>query len=85
MSFLFIVIIFILIFPDPICPTIIRRSQWTTVPAGDVNYLIVPLPYVVIQHTVTPECDTRETCGARVDSIRGNHMDVLGWDDIGYS
>ncbi|XP_012229469.1 peptidoglycan-recognition protein 2 [Linepithema humile] len=67
------------------CPKIIARNQWTSVPAGDVNYLIVPIPYVVIQHTVTPECNTRQTCTARVDSIRGHHMDTLGWDDIGYS
>ncbi|KMQ98298.1 peptidoglycan-recognition protein 2 [Lasius niger] len=67
------------------CPTIIGRNQWTSVPAGEVNYLIVPIPYVVIQHTVTPECNSREACTATVDGIRGYHMDQLGWDDIGYS
>ncbi|EFN70060.1 Peptidoglycan-recognition protein 2 [Camponotus floridanus] len=67
------------------CPNIIGRNQWTSVPAGDVNYLIVPIPYVIIQHTVTPECNSREACTARVDGIRGFHMDEYGWDDIGYS
>lgn len=67
------------------CPSIIGRNEWSSVPAGEVNYLIVPIPYVVIQHTVTPECNTREACTARVDGIRGYHMDQLGWDDIGYS
>ncbi|XP_020291615.1 peptidoglycan recognition protein-like [Pseudomyrmex gracilis] len=67
------------------CPNIIGRSQWSTVPSGDVNYLIVPIPYVVIHHTVTPECNSRQTCTTRVDNIRGYHMDNFGWDDIGYS
>ncbi|XP_011882784.1 PREDICTED: peptidoglycan-recognition protein SA-like [Vollenhovia emeryi] len=67
------------------CPNIISRSQWTNVPAGDVNYLIVPIPYVIIHHTVTAECSSRDTCTDRVNNIRGYHMDELGWDDIGYS
>ncbi|XP_014480584.1 PREDICTED: peptidoglycan-recognition protein 2-like isoform X1 [Dinoponera quadriceps] len=71
--------------PPVECPNIISRSQWTNVPAGDVNYLIMPIPYVVIHHTVTPECETREKCSQRVDNIRGYHMDDNGWDDIGYS
>lgn len=75
------------IFTDPPveCPNIISRSQWTIAPAGDVNYLILPIPYVVIQHTVTPECETRDACKARVEGIRSFHMDNLGWDDIAYS
>ncbi|XP_077264682.1 peptidoglycan recognition protein S3 isoform X2 [Temnothorax americanus] len=67
------------------CPNIINRSQWTTVPATHVNYLIVPIPYVTIHHTVTPECNSRETCSSRVNNIREYHMDVYEWDDIGYS
>ncbi|XP_011634827.1 peptidoglycan-recognition protein 2-like [Pogonomyrmex barbatus] len=67
------------------CPNIINRNQWTNVPAGDVNYLIVPIPYVIIHHTVTPECDSRQKCSTRVDNIRSYHMDHNGWDDIGYS
>ncbi|RLU18216.1 hypothetical protein DMN91_008572 [Ooceraea biroi] len=67
------------------CPKIIGRTQWTSTPAGAVNYLIIPILYVVIHHTVTPECNSRQECTSRVDGIRGYHMDDLGWDDIGYS
>ncbi|KAG5326153.1 PGPSA protein, partial [Acromyrmex heyeri] len=67
------------------CPNIIKRSQWSSIPPGEVNYLIVPIPYVIIHHTVTPECDTRSSCTSRVDNIRSFHMDTNGWDDIGYS
>lgn len=69
----------------PQCPNIIKRSQWATVPPRDVNYLIVPIPFAVIHHTVTPECNTKPKCLARVESIRAYHMDSLGWHDIGYS
>ncbi|XP_032669104.1 peptidoglycan-recognition protein 2-like [Odontomachus brunneus] len=71
--------------PPVECPNIISRSQWTIAPAGDVNYLILPIPYVVIQHTVTPECETYDACKKRVENIRSFHMNDLGWDDIGYS
>jgi len=73
------------VFAEVKCPNIIGRNQWTNVPAGDVNYLIVPISYVIIQHTVTLECNSRETCTTRVDNIRHYHMNELGWDDIGYS
>ncbi|XP_011170467.2 peptidoglycan-recognition protein 1-like [Solenopsis invicta] len=72
-------------FAEDKCPNIIGRTQWTNVPAGDVNYLIIPIPYVIIQHTTTNTCNTRETCTARVNSVRRHHMDTLGWDDIRYS
>jgi len=72
-------------FADDKCPKIIGRNQWTSTSAGEVNYLIIPIPYVVIHHTVTPECNSRQECTSRVEGIRGYHMDELGWDDIGYS
>ncbi|KOC60447.1 Peptidoglycan-recognition protein SA, partial [Habropoda laboriosa] len=67
------------------CPKIIKRSQWTITGAKSVNYLIVPLPYVVIHHTVTATCATRTTCISIAESIRSYHMDTNGWHDIGYS
>lgn len=67
------------------CPKIIKRGQWSTVPVKNVNYLIVPVPYVIIHHTVTPECNTKTECVSRVESIRSYHMDINGWHDIGYS
>ncbi|KZC11632.1 Peptidoglycan-recognition protein 2, partial [Dufourea novaeangliae] len=70
---------------DEDCPTIIKRSQWGGKKASSVNYLIVPIPYVVIVHTVTPECNTKAQCSTRVESIRSYHMDILQWHDIGYS
>ena len=70
---------------DKNCPKIIKRSQWSTQNAKSVNYIIIPLPYVIIHHSVTPECNTKSQCISRAENIRSYHMDVLGWDDIGYS
>ncbi|KAG7187999.1 hypothetical protein KM043_013955 [Ampulex compressa] len=67
------------------CPEVVTRNQWGGASATDINYLIVPIPYVVIHHTVTPECNTQSQCASRVESIRSYHMDTLGWHDIGYS
>nr|ATL64823.1 peptidoglycan recognition protein SA [Bombus impetuosus]ATL64827.1 peptidoglycan recognition protein SA [Bombus picipes] len=67
------------------CPQIIGRSEWADVDAKSINYLIIPIPYVIIHHTVTAECDTRSTCIAQAENIRSYHMDSNGWDDIGYS
>ncbi|XP_078034019.1 peptidoglycan recognition protein S3 [Augochlora pura] len=67
------------------CPSITKRNQWSTVEARDVNYLILPIPYVVIIHTVTPECNTKRQCSTQIESLRSHHMDILGWHDIGFS
>ncbi|KOX68757.1 Peptidoglycan-recognition protein SA, partial [Melipona quadrifasciata] len=61
---------------DENCPEIIKRSDWTDIEPRSVNYFIIPIPYVIIHHTVTPECDSRSTCAAAVESIRYFHMDV---------
>lgn len=70
---------------DDDCPNIMKRSQWSTKDGTNVNYLIIPLAYVIIHHTVTPECATKGECISRAESIRSFHMDVNQWHDIGYS
>ncbi|CAD1475992.1 unnamed protein product, partial [Heterotrigona itama] len=66
------------------CPEIIKRSEWTDIEPRSVNYLIIPIPYVIIHHTVTSECNSRSTCIAVVESIRQHHMGdnkfVIGGD-----
>lgn len=67
------------------CPNIIARDKWASVPPKSVNYLIIPIPYVIIHHTATPECNTKNTCSDEIENIRSFHMDTNGWTDIGYS
>ncbi|XP_014609326.1 PREDICTED: peptidoglycan-recognition protein 2-like [Polistes canadensis] len=67
------------------CPNIISKSAWGGRGPKGINYLILPLPNVIIHHTVTPECNTQSECSRRVQSIQSYHMDTLGWHDIGYN
>ncbi|XP_012287880.1 peptidoglycan-recognition protein 1 [Orussus abietinus] len=70
---------------DSDCPDIISKSQWGGRRAKRVNYLIIPLPYVIIHHTVTPNCTIRSHCKNRMINTQDYHMDIFGWDDIGCS
>lgn len=67
------------------CPNILSKAAWGGRTEKDINYLIVPIPYVIIHHTATPECKTRRDCSSRVQNIQSYHMDSLGWHDIGFS
>ena len=69
---------------DENCPPIVKWKRSTQV-IEDANYLILPIPYVVIQHTVTSECSDRAQCVAGVENIYSFHVNDLGWNDIGYS
>ncbi|KAK0084313.1 hypothetical protein PV325_007278 [Microctonus aethiopoides] len=67
------------------CPTIKSRSQWSARESKSHNYLINPLPYVIIHHTVSPECNTFSSCSSRVRNIQDYHMDEFQWSDVGFS
>ncbi|XP_066587040.1 peptidoglycan-recognition protein SA-like isoform X2 [Prorops nasuta] len=67
------------------CPHIVPRGGWATIPPKSINYLIVPIPYVIIHHSVTPECTTRSGCVNRLENIRDYHMTDLKSNDIGFN
>ncbi|XP_043283339.1 peptidoglycan-recognition protein 2-like [Venturia canescens] len=67
------------------CPNVLNRSAWGGQQSKGVSYLIVPLQYVTIHHTVTPNCLTFNSCSERVRNIQSYQMDELHWDDIGFS
>ncbi|KAJ8967685.1 hypothetical protein NQ317_015430 [Molorchus minor] len=68
-----------------ICPDIIQRSQWEGRTPVAVDYAIVPVNYVVVHHTVTPECNSKSSCSEIMRSIQNFHMDNLEFHDIGYN
>ncbi|XP_061934990.1 peptidoglycan recognition protein-like [Apis cerana] len=70
---------------DENCSEIIKRDQWTNIKAKNINYLIIPIPYVIIHHTVSSECNSKDTCISNIENIRSYHMDTKEWHDIGYS
>ncbi|XP_047114033.1 peptidoglycan-recognition protein SA-like [Schistocerca piceifrons] len=67
------------------CPNIVARRGWGARPAKQVEYIIKPVQYVVIQHTVSPICTSMNACAERVRSIQAQHMTNLKFEDIGYS
>ncbi|XP_046618556.1 peptidoglycan recognition protein-like isoform X1 [Neodiprion virginianus] len=67
------------------CPNIITRSQWGARQVASVNYLIVPIPYVVIHHTAGHTCNRTSRCAEVVAGIQAQHIDSNNWGDIGYS
>lgn len=67
-----------------VCPTIVSRAGWGGRMPQQVRYIAVPVQYVIIAHTATPECKNQVDCIEMVESIRGHHMDRLEWNDIGF-
>ncbi|KAF4520936.1 hypothetical protein B566_EDAN008911 [Ephemera danica] len=70
---------------QPGCPNIVSRSEWGARPPKSTTPMYNPVQYVVIHHTAGSTCTTQTSCSAEVRAIQNQHMDVNGWNDIGYS
>ena len=68
---------------DENCPKFVKWKRNTQVTR--VNYLILPIRYVIIHHTLTMECNNRAQCVTRVENIYSFHVNDRGLNDIGYS
>ncbi|XP_026464184.1 peptidoglycan recognition protein-like [Ctenocephalides felis] len=65
---------------------VIPRSAWTSAPLNsEVEDLEGEAPLAIILHTVSQSCKNSQECKEVVKSIRNYHVDVLGFDDIGYN
>ncbi|XP_026321947.1 peptidoglycan recognition protein-like [Hyposmocoma kahamanoa] len=64
---------------------VVTKKQWGGLSPTHVEYLPRPVDLVIIQHTVTPTCETDQSCEERVANIQGFHMDSLNFWDIGPS
>ncbi|KAK4875989.1 hypothetical protein RN001_012411 [Aquatica leii] len=89
---LFLVIsTFSLIFADTetdypaVCPEIVSKNEWGARGALKVEYSVYPLDYVIIHHTVTPECHDLLRCSDLLKSMQNYHMDSHKFHDIGYN
>lgn len=47
--------------------------------------LKLPVDKVIIAHTVTEGCETRDGCSYRARFIQAYHMDTLNWEQVGYN
>lgn len=63
---------------------LVTRQRWGARPAVATDYQLLPVPYVVVHHTVTRTCATKSQCARIIANVQSFHMDHLGYDDIGY-
>ncbi|KAF5276549.1 hypothetical protein FQR65_LT03979 [Abscondita terminalis] len=68
-----------------ICPDIVSKNEWGARGALEVEYSVNPLDYVIIHHTVTPECYDLVRCSALLKSMQNYHMETHKFHDIGYN
>lgn len=63
-------------------PWYLRRADWQAMPAYGIEFLSLPLPYVVIGHTAANYCDQRYSCIEQMLVIQQDHL-RRGFYDIG--
>ncbi|XP_017775383.1 PREDICTED: peptidoglycan-recognition protein 2-like [Nicrophorus vespilloides] len=68
-----------------VCPKIVKRNQWGAKAPQEVDYVIIPVEYVVIHHTVTDTCSSEVSCSNILSNIQNFHMNDLKFHDIGYN
>lgn len=67
-----------------VCPNIISRSNWTDILPQEVKYITVPVEYVIITNYGFRNCYSSLLCRRYIEEIRHDHMDIQGFNDIGF-
>ncbi|XP_017775382.1 PREDICTED: peptidoglycan-recognition protein 2-like [Nicrophorus vespilloides] len=68
-----------------VCPKILKKNLWAGKSPVNIDYVIIPVEYVVIHHTVTSTCTSEVSCSNLLCNIQNYHMDELKFNDIGYN
>ncbi|XP_026670043.1 uncharacterized protein LOC108625779 isoform X1 [Ceratina calcarata] len=64
----------------------VTRDEWGAQPAAEpLEPLKLPVPYVIISHTVTDFCTTQAECTFRVRFAQTFHIESRHWSDIAYN
>jgi len=71
--------------PSGLLNIVNRRTWLAQPPVKPSNNLTHPVPYVVILHTATENCNTQAACVYIVRHAQTYHIESNGWNDIGYS
>lgn len=66
-------------------PTIVPRSGWGARAGTSAVLPHRPAPFVVIHHTVTPQCNSDNDCRQQMRNMQNQHMNNNRWSDIGYN
>ncbi|GJQ80278.1 PGRPS1 [Trypoxylus dichotomus] len=67
------------------CPTIFSKDRWGGRSAKHIDYIVRPVKYVIIHHTVSQSCSDENACCEQLTNIQSYHMDELSFNDIGYN
>ncbi|XP_076750760.1 peptidoglycan-recognition protein LC [Xylocopa sonorina] len=64
----------------------VERDEWgAQPPAAPLTKMKLPVPYVIISHTVTDFCTTQSECTFRVRMAQTFHIESRKWSDIAYN
>ncbi|KAL6434565.1 hypothetical protein ACFW04_006140 [Cataglyphis niger] len=64
----------------------VQRNEWGAQPPSEpLEKLKLPVPYVIISHTVTDFCDTQSQCTFHVRFAQTFHIESRKWSDIAYN
>lgn len=66
------------------CPPMKLKRQWGGKSPQVISYRPVPIKYVIIHHTVTPECTDFLECAEILQNIQYYQVNTLEYEDIGY-
>ncbi|XP_068087076.1 peptidoglycan recognition protein 3 [Anabrus simplex] len=67
------------------CPQTVTREDWNAAPVTGRQNLTLPVPYIVIHHTLIPgACNNTADCSSSMRSMQRYHQHE-GWGDIGYN
>lgn len=66
------------------CPRIISTKEWGARAPISVDYITKPVKYVIVHHTVTPQCRKQDDCIDIIKDIQDFHLETLDFHQIGY-
>lgn len=65
---------------------IISRKEWLAQPPVEkINQLVLPVPYVVISHTATEDCNNQAACTFYIRYLQTYHIESKDYWDIVYN
>ncbi|XP_014203460.1 peptidoglycan-recognition protein 2-like [Copidosoma floridanum] len=67
------------------CPKIVEKELWGARRYKATNYLVTPIPYVIMHQTRSTDCYSFNECAKVIGGIQDSRMDDLHWNDIGDS
>ncbi|KAI5647058.1 n-acetylmuramoyl-L-alanine amidase domain-containing protein [Phthorimaea operculella] len=65
---------------------LVSRIDWLAQPVeGEIDAIRQPVPWVIITHTATEDCDSQSTCILQVRLMQMFHIESRKWSDIAYN